>query len=194
MNSLLRFVAELYQQPGIETQCLAWQDRHGADVPLLLFICWYSVSHGRLPRTVLHKLMQESRVLSSEVVEPLRRIRRQMKHQRVPASRNEVWQRLREQVKQTELTAEFEVLEHLRNTVAPGAEQPPPASSEAQQLLELNLRDWHDSSALLNRRQISGDEILTFTALIAAALRLASASPDQDPDQTDPASARHDDR
>lgn len=193
MNSMLRFVAELYQQPGIETQCLAWQDRHGADVPLLLFLCWYSVRHGQLPLTALTELIQESRVLSSEVVEPLRHIRRQMKQQHVPANRHAVWQRLREQVKQTELTAEFQVLEHLWDTIASSA-GPSPSPSEAQQLLELNLRDWHDNSALLNRDQVGDDEALTFTALIAAALRLASASPDQGPDRTDPAYAQRDDQ
>lgn len=196
MNSLLHFVAELYQQPGIETQCLAWQDRHGADVPLLLFICWYSVRHGRLSLTALRELIRESRALSSEVVEPLRCIRRQMKRQHVPASRNAIWQRLREQVKQTELRAEFQVLEHLWETVsehAPSGTVPPPLSA-AQQLLELNLRDWHHNSTLLNAHQTTEEEMPTFAGLVTAALRLASASPNQDPDQTDPACAQRDDQ
>lgn len=198
MNSLLHFVTELYQQPGIETQCLAWQDHQGADIPLLLFICWYSVRYGRLPLTALHELIAESRALSSEVVEPLRRIRRRMKKQHVPAPRNAVWQRLRDQVKQTELTAEYQVLEHLWDTVAPGAARPPPPC-ETPELLELNLRDWHHSSTLLNGDQMNGDqtqsdEALTFTALIAAALRLASVSPDQGPNRTGPACDRRDDQ
>ena len=193
MNSLRHFVTELYQQPGIETQCLAWQDRYGADVPLLLFICWYSVRYGRLPLSTLQKLIQESRALASGVVEPLRDIRRQMKAQDVPASRYPVWQRLREQVKHTELQAEFEILKHLSDTAAPGTMQPP-TLAEVRHLLELNLRDWHDSDPLRAGNQPPSQERIDFTALITAALRLASASPGQGRDQTGPASAQHDDR
>lgn len=181
---MLRFIVKLYQQHGVESQCLTWQDTRNMDIPLLLFICWYSIHRGTLSPELLRELVSESKALSDNVVCPLRTLRREMKRAAVPASRQNVWQTLRDQVKQAELNAEFEILRHLRRLVdlsdtrsLAGANPSPPACAASRHhALEQNLDGYCQllaSAAETNRNNPM--ETPSRSILTAATLRLASA-------------------
>ena len=48
------FSLEAYARPGVAPACLDLQERHGADVNLLLFACWLSASgRGALDAALL---------------------------------------------------------------------------------------------------------------------------------------------
>lgn len=212
----LNFVIELYQQPGIEAQCLYLQDTFGADIPLLLFVCWYSVAHGRLSPATHQTLYDESRVLTRMIVAPLRQVRRSMKQYSFPAPRSGNWEQLRQQIKQAELNAEFHTLTHLEDIVrrqrslsrAVSAQDPMPVSSRVQRnALTDNLQDYcrlalaRRLTPLTPRTPLAQDApagphapdalARSLEKLVSATLRLASDAPAPDQDQTDQACDPH---
>ncbi len=85
----------LASYPKVEQTLLVLQDRYGADVNLVLFCAWI----GRLTPEALEAAEAVARPWREDVVEPLRRLRRQLKQRPEAAG-------LREQVKAAELEAE----------------------------------------------------------------------------------------
>lgn len=107
MKSLIEFARQLYQQPGIQTCCLQLQDDLGIDVPFLLYLCWHGACIGRLSGPEASAALDHSLLMSGQVIQPLRQVRRWMKAG---------WQtrpELREQIKAAELQAEFALLGEL---------------------------------------------------------------------------------
>jgi len=102
MTGLWDYANALYAEPGVAEACLALQDRRNADVNVLLYCCWHATTgRGRLVDEDLHALLHAVRDWRSEVVEPLRAVRRHMKPDPRPDA-----QALRERLKAAELEAE----------------------------------------------------------------------------------------
>jgi uncharacterized protein (TIGR02444 family) len=104
-----RFSLAFYEQPGVAGALIALQDRDGFDVNLVLFALWLGIS-GRAPLSgdALGAAEQVAGKLRTEIVEPLRSLRRKLRHN----SDADV-QRLREGVKVLEIAGEKLVQERL---------------------------------------------------------------------------------
>jgi uncharacterized protein (TIGR02444 family) len=106
-----RFSNQIYRRPGIAEACLDLQNSQGVDVNLILFACWYGVNQGLLPEDSVKRSRDYSRRWSTHVVVPLRQARTWMKQSEalLPAFDNlmQQYQQLREQIKTTELKAEY---------------------------------------------------------------------------------------
>jgi uncharacterized protein (TIGR02444 family) len=104
-----RFSLAFYERPGVADALIALQDRDGLDVNLVLFALWLGISgRGALGGDALAAAEQVAGTLRSEIVEPLRRLRRKLR--RHPDG--DV-QRLREGVKALEIAGEKLVQERL---------------------------------------------------------------------------------
>jgi uncharacterized protein (TIGR02444 family) len=102
------FSNQIYRRPGVADTCLDLQNSQGADVNLLLFACWYGVTQGLLPEDLIQRSVDLSQRWSTKVVVPLRQARNWMKQSAAQDSAllMQQHQRLREQIKATELQAE----------------------------------------------------------------------------------------
>src|ERR1700751_4610379 len=97
-----RFSLAFYERPGVADALIALQDRDGFDVSLVLFALWFAISRrGKPEGTSLAAGEKVACSLRSESVEPMRRLRRKLRHH--PAG--DV-QRLREGVKALEIGGE----------------------------------------------------------------------------------------
>ncbi|MBW8882612.1 MAG: TIGR02444 family protein, partial [Asticcacaulis sp.] len=93
-----------YQRNGVAAACLALQDDHGQNVPLLLWAAW-AAAHGMRIEPRLAEAVRLARAWSDAVIVPLRGVRRRLK---TPLSDGDEVARLklRERVKAVELEAE----------------------------------------------------------------------------------------
>ncbi|MSP67729.1 MAG: TIGR02444 family protein [Alphaproteobacteria bacterium] len=102
---LWAYAVGLYSQPGVARACLTLQDRHGADVNLLLAACFFGASgRGAITAVDLRRVLPRTRRWQGQVVAPLRAARRALKERawrQVAAAL-----RLRQVVQRAELTAE----------------------------------------------------------------------------------------
>jgi uncharacterized protein (TIGR02444 family) len=104
-----RFSLAFYERPGVADALIALQDSDGFDVNLVLFALWHGISgRGALGGDALVAAEQVAGPLRSEIVEPLRRLRRKLRHH----PDGDV-QRLREGVKALEIAGEKLVQERL---------------------------------------------------------------------------------
>jgi len=111
-SDLWAFCLTLYARPGVAQACLALQDRHGADIPLLLAVLWHGQSGlGPAP---LAKWRRISKRWREQAVVPLRNLRRAMKGRAG-------WEEIREGVKRLELSAEKAQLDSLAATAKSGS-------------------------------------------------------------------------
>jgi uncharacterized protein (TIGR02444 family) len=98
------FSLALYAAPGVADECLALQDRHGLDVNIALFCCWYGWSgRGRLAAADVAAAEARVAAWSRDIVVPLRSVRRVLKPLPSPAAAA-----IRTSVKRLELDAERE--------------------------------------------------------------------------------------
>jgi uncharacterized protein (TIGR02444 family) len=103
-TALWRFSCEVYARADVAPACLALQDRHGFDVNLLLACCWAGRTGKRLDRSALADLAARVGDWQGQAVQPLRGVRRWLKHETAaPAGPAAA---LRERVKAQELEAE----------------------------------------------------------------------------------------
>jgi uncharacterized protein (TIGR02444 family) len=111
-SDLWAFCLTLYARPGVAPACLVLQDRHGADIPLLLAVLW----HGQrgLGPAPLGKWRRISKRWREQAVVPLRDLRRAMKGR-------DGWEEIREGVKRLELAAEKAELDSLAATSRPAS-------------------------------------------------------------------------
>ena len=110
-----RFSLAFYDRPGIAEALIALQDRDGYDVNVMLFALWLGMSgRGPLGGELLAAAERETATLRSEIVEPLRSIRRRLRHH----SDSDV-QNLREGVKALELTGEKLIQTRLARLAGP---------------------------------------------------------------------------
>jgi uncharacterized protein (TIGR02444 family) len=101
-DAFWQFSLAFYAAPGVSEALIALQDRDGLDVNLMLFALWFGLSgRGRLDPGMLAAADRMAAALRTEVIEPLRSLRRSLKDHA-----DEDVQRLREGVKALELAGE----------------------------------------------------------------------------------------
>jgi uncharacterized protein (TIGR02444 family) len=116
------FSLAFYERPGVADALIALQDRDGFDVNLILFALWLGISgRGRLGGNALVASKRVAGTLRSEIVEPLRNLRRKLRHH----PDGDV-QRLRERVKELEIAGEKLVQERLARLAGSGCAEPDP--------------------------------------------------------------------
>ncbi len=99
---LWAFSLDFYARPGVSAALIELQDCPGFDINLVLFALWHGVSgRGRLDAERLAAANQAVRAIRSEIIEPLRVLRRRLR-----TDPNPDIQRLREAIKALELDAE----------------------------------------------------------------------------------------
>lgn len=101
-NAFWRFSLTLYRRDGAAEACLRLQDRHGADVNLVLFCLWRGLIFGPPDGATLRRAAAISEEWAARAVRPLRAIRRDLKS----GIDGVEWRSVREQVKAIELAAE----------------------------------------------------------------------------------------
>lgn len=100
------FALRLYSRAGVSEACLTLQDQLGVDVNVLLFALFAAVSRGvPLDNGDIADMDLTVAAWRSGIVEPLRSLRHLMKNGPEPAPSG-VTERLRQQIKQAELSAE----------------------------------------------------------------------------------------
>src|SRR5688572_4026685 len=104
-SAFWRFSLRVYGLPEVAPACLALQDEAGVDVNLLLFLLFLAENGRAVARDDIVRLDRAIAPWRTEVVEPLRALRRRLKGGLgdVPAASSE---RLRTLVKKVELEAE----------------------------------------------------------------------------------------
>jgi len=75
------FAVATYGKPGVAAACLALQDRHGADVNLLLLALYYAENGWRLDPAEARVLRGVSDDLQGRFLRPQRKIRRGLKEE-----------------------------------------------------------------------------------------------------------------
>ena len=96
----------LYAQPGVSNACLTLQDEHGLDVNLVLFCIWSGLAGpGELDAEELGAAIVRGGRWQTEVVEPIRTIRRALKQNPLGADA-ELVKTFRPQVQALELDGE----------------------------------------------------------------------------------------
>lgn len=114
-----------YRRPGVAEACLALQDQHGQNVPLLLWALW-SRAQGR--GADFASGGELARRWEEEAVGPLRRLRRALKTLAPDLIADPDREAVRDQVKTVELDAERRLLAALARLPAPQGEAPSPGA------------------------------------------------------------------
>jgi len=126
-----------YAAPGVAEACLALQDHHDENVPLLLWSAWVAVTGRRPDADDIEAACDTARAWSETAIAPLRAIRRTLKGP-VPDLDAPAREAVREQVKAVELLAERHLLSALE-TLAPAPSGPPRPTIEG---LAATARVW----------------------------------------------------
>jgi len=112
-EALWRFALAVYQKPGVSDACLLLQDRYGCNVTLLLFAAWAGAEQGVvLTADEMAAALGTVGAWHGEVVEPLRAVRRRLKHGPAPAP-DSTTGKLRARLQAIEIEAERIELETL---------------------------------------------------------------------------------
>lgn len=117
-ESFWTWAVERYSRDGVAALCLALQDDHDQNVPLLLWAAW-GAAHGVRIAGHVERAADVARVWSQAAIIPLRTIRRRLKttlHEGDDADRLA----LRETVKTAELAAERALMSQLESLAVPG--------------------------------------------------------------------------
>lgn len=126
-----------YGAPGVADACLALQDHHGQNAPLMLWAAWIAATGRKPDEETLEAACDTARAWDSVVVAPLRSIRRILKAP-VPDIDDGPREGVRNRIKALELEAERHLLEALE-ALAPPVEGPPRPAIEA---LVATARIW----------------------------------------------------
>lgn len=100
-----QFANQVYEQPGVAAACLWLQDRHGADVMVVLFCLWAGHRAVLLSGDDLDRLRRHVGAWRDGVIQPLRAARRWLKQQPYTELRDGA-EALRAALKDSELRAE----------------------------------------------------------------------------------------
>ena len=121
------FSLEIYAGEGVATACLDLQDRRGCDVNILLFCCWLGAS-GRPTLTAerLRAILKVSDAWQSEIVRPLRNVRRLLKDKPWAEALPETVEAARRRVADAELAAEHAEQLKLVSLYSPPADRDRP--------------------------------------------------------------------
>ncbi|GER00721.1 hypothetical protein JCM17845_13440 [Iodidimonas gelatinilytica] len=124
------FSLSLYGKDGVAPACLALQDKQGADVNILLYLCYLVVTgHRLLDRSDMAVLMEKTDEIRSTVLAPMRALRRRLK---TMAASNPMLEPVYRTAKDAELAAEksqqFELVRHGRALGTPFPKDDDPAA------------------------------------------------------------------
>lgn len=118
MTGLWDWALEAYARPGAADACLALQDEHRQNVPLMLWVVW-AAEHGRGPDDpALEDAAALARAWQDAVIGPVRELRRRLKAS-VPDVAEPDRGAIRAQVKTTELDAERRLMSALEPLALP---------------------------------------------------------------------------
>ena len=135
--ALWRFSLAFYARPGIAEALIALQDRAGIDVNLALFALWFGLcGRGRLDAAEFAKAERAVAAVRSDIVEPLRRLRRRLK-----SEPDRDLQRLRARVATLERAAERVLQQRLADLIdrPAGSADPKACVADARANLALYL-------------------------------------------------------
>lgn len=124
-QSLWDFSVALYARPGVAEACLQLQDRHGADVCLLLCALWLEQRGVTATPARRDQLRRLATPWQARVTAPLRQLRREWK---TAAATDEGLAELRRQLAALELQAERLLLERLQALTADWGTDPDPGA------------------------------------------------------------------
>lgn len=111
-GELWQWAVAIYADSDVAEQCLRLQDEHGQCVPLLLWAAWAGGRQRAVPPDSARAASAISRAWNTNVVVPLRDMRRRLKIA-VDAMDDERRLAIRERIKGLELLAERQLLEEL---------------------------------------------------------------------------------
>jgi len=127
MTALWDWALQAYARPGAADACLALQDEHRQNVPLILWAIW-AAGEGRGPDSAaVADAAAVARAWQDGIIAPIRELRRWLKLP-VPDVAESDRGAVRAQVKTTELDAERRLLAALEPLALPG---PAPAALDA---------------------------------------------------------------
>lgn len=107
-QSFWEFSLQVYRVEGVADAFLELQNKHGGDVNMLLFCCWYGVTRGKFQEVVFENAYNFSRGWGQQTVKPLRSIRIWLKQEGCHGQHINIegCMEFREKVKGVELQAE----------------------------------------------------------------------------------------
>ena len=151
-----RFSLELYARPGVAAACLTLQDRHGADVNLVLFALWLGSRGHQLTPEAGNDLARLARHWQRPIVRPLRWVRRRLKQRTMAAGlpSPEAVGHWRGRLAEIELAleqAEQLLLEHAMGPVVAGPPGAPMACGNLRALGLASLVATDEARLLLDR-------------------------------------------
>jgi uncharacterized protein (TIGR02444 family) len=104
-NPFWQFSLQVYATPGVAEECLEVQDKLGVDVNVLLYAAWLGSTRGvLLEHADIRIIDDEVTAWSTDVVQPLRAVRRRLKL--MPEISDQSVQMTRKRVADAELFAE----------------------------------------------------------------------------------------
>lgn len=124
--SLWNWSVSAYDRPGVAEACLALQDSHDHNVPLLLWSAWTAATGRRPDGEDIEAACDTARAWAASTIAPLRAVRRTLKGP-IPDVDSEARLDLRKQIQAVELAAERYLLEALEALAPPPTEPPRPA-------------------------------------------------------------------
>jgi uncharacterized protein (TIGR02444 family) len=90
-NPLWRFSLDVYAAPGVSSECLSLQNRHGLDINVLLFVAWLGAERGMTVTPAdLEQINAKVARWQDDVVSPIRSARRRIKDLQQPALYEEI--------------------------------------------------------------------------------------------------------
>lgn len=136
--SLWDWAVAAYAAPGVSEACVALQDNHEQNVPVLLWSAWIAATGRHPDAETIEAACDTARAWDSVVVAPLRAIRRTLKAP-IPDIDDAPRQAVRDRVKALELLAERHLLEALEALASEAPTGPPRPLVEA---LVATARVW----------------------------------------------------
>ena len=127
-EALWQFSLALY--PKVQPLCLQWQDELGANVNLLLLLCYLEQQQLSIGRQQLQQLQAELENFSTRFTRPLRQLRRRVSESGLDTA-------MQQQLKQTLLASELD-LERLEQQLL--VQHCPALAMQPAQVLELYLQ------------------------------------------------------
>lgn len=143
-NPFWDFSVTVYGRAGVAPACLRLQDQFGVDVNVLLFCCWVAAQRRiALAPTDVMDILTLTSSWKSDVVGPLRAVRRQLKetYRGYGAERQES---LRSLIKKTELHAE-RLQQDALYAAANAFHQAPVALSHRRETAADNIRHYSET-------------------------------------------------
>lgn len=136
IGNLWEFALQFYSDPDVQSACLALQDEHGADVNIVICLLWRATRGESVDLDEIARLDGCVSRWRSDVVLPIRHIRRHLKQQTLLPDRNEQ-EAFRRRIKTVELEAEKMELQWLQ--VASGGLE---GSAETEAAAQNNLTSY----------------------------------------------------